>query len=192
MINFTFTMQIMVLVNSFIVLGVMYLYKKQNFKVFFRVGMFSSGKVNDWSFYGPVIAIAFTSGTILMVSNNVVSQHGAFNRSFFTLLPLVLFFSATNAWSEEIFSRFVIVAGLYRKIKPLTICSISGIMFGLAHFWGTPSGIFGVIVSGSLGWLLAKSVVETKGMGWALLIHFLQDIVIFGSGAMILAGSAMK
>ena len=45
-----------------------------------------------------------------------------------------------------------------------------------------------IITSGFLGWLLAKSVIETKGLGWALLIHFLQDVVIFGAGAMIIAG----
>ncbi|MDZ4714742.1 MAG: hypothetical protein SH819_04660 [Cytophagales bacterium] len=60
-------------------------------------------------------------------------------------------------------------------------------MFGLPHFFGTQNGVFGVIMSGLLGWLLAKSVIETKSLGWALLIHFLQDVVIFGAGAMIVA-----
>jgi hypothetical protein len=29
-----------------------------------------------------------------------------------------------------------------------------------------------------LGWLLARSVMDTRGMGWAWFIHFLQDVVI--------------
>ena len=58
-----------------------------------------------------------------------------------------------------------------------------------AHYFGTPSGIFGVVMSGLMGWLLAKSVIETRGLAWALLIHFLQDVVIFGAGAMIIAGN---
>lgn len=122
------------------------------------------------------------------MSISVTSQNGVINHTFFTLLPLVLLFSATNAWYEEIFSRFVIVAGLHGKIKPIAICWISAIIFGVPHFFGTPSGLFGVIMSGLLGWLLAKSVLETKGLGWALFIHFLQDVVIFGAGAMIIAG----
>jgi len=32
-----------------------------------------------------------------------------------------------------------------------------------------------------LGWLLAKSVIETNGIFWAWFIHFLQDIVIFSA-----------
>jgi membrane protease YdiL (CAAX protease family) len=110
------------------------------------------------------------------------------NETFYKLIPLVLLFAATNAWTEEILSRFVIVAGLHGKLSPDAICWISSIIFGLGHFFGTPNGIFGVIASGILGWLLAKSVFETKSLGWALLIHFLQDVVIFGAGAMTLAG----
>jgi membrane protease YdiL (CAAX protease family) len=74
-------------------------------------------------------------------------------------------------------------------LQPGTIYVISGLLFGLPHFFfGTPSGLFGVFMSGILGGLLAKSVLETRGLGWAIFIHFLQDIVIFGAGAMILAG----
>ncbi|HTF28965.1 MAG TPA: CPBP family intramembrane glutamic endopeptidase [Flavitalea sp.] len=122
------------------------------------------------------------------MSIGVSSQNGLINDSFFTLIPLVLLFSATNAWSEEIFSRFVIVAGLDGKLKPGTICWISAIIFGIPHFLGTPSGIFGVLMSGLLGWILAKSVIETRGLSWALLIHSLQDVIIFGAGARIIAG----
>ncbi|HMJ71141.1 MAG TPA: CPBP family intramembrane glutamic endopeptidase [Cyclobacteriaceae bacterium] len=123
------------------------------------------------------------------MSFRVIPQHGVMNGSFFELLPLVLLFAATNAWSEEIFSRFVIVSGLYGKLKPDVICLISAGIFGMAHFaFGTPGGLFGVVASGTMGWFMAKSVIETKGMGWALFIHFLQDVVIFGAGAMVLAG----
>lgn len=186
-VNSTFTMQVMVLPISFIALAFIYLYDRSGFKSFFRVGI-SFSKDNEWSVYGPMIAIGFTIGTMLLLSFSVISEHGTFNKTFVSLIPLVLFVSLTNAWSEEIFSRFVIVAGLAGKLKPNTICWISAIIFGLPHFLGTPSGVFGVIVSGFLGWLLAKSVLETRGLGWALLIHFLQDVVIFGSGAMIIAG----
>jgi membrane protease YdiL (CAAX protease family) len=98
-----------------------------------------------------------------------------------------LLLAATNAWSEEIFARFVIVAGLHDTLSPVGACWISAVLFGAAHFQGTPSGPFGMIITGLLGWVLAKSVVDTKGIGWALIIHFLGDVVIFGSGAMVLA-----
>lgn len=187
-VNFTFTMQMMVMPISFVALILMYLYDRKSFKIFFHLTISPSNQRTSWNSYGSIVLIGFTLGTALLMSLGVVSQHGSINKYFFSLLPLVLLFSATNAWSEEIFSRFVIVAGLYGKIKPVTICWISGILFGMPHFFGTPSGLFGVIMSGLLGWLLARSLIETKSMGWALLIHFLQDVVIFGAGAMIIAG----
>jgi uncharacterized protein len=183
-VNVTFTLQVIVLPISFIALALMYLHNKEKFKTFFRPGL----RKNSWYYYGLAIAIAFTAGNALLMSAGVMAENGSINKTFYSLIPLVLLFAATNAWSEEIFSRFVIVAGLDGKLKPDTICWISAIIFGLPHFFGTPSGIFGVITSGFLGWLLAKSVIETKGLGWALLIHFLQDLVIFGAGAMIIAG----
>lgn len=54
----------------------------------------------------------------------------------------------------------------------------SAAIFGGIHYFGTPGGPLGMLMAGFLGWLLAKSVVETKGFGWAWLIHFLQDVVI--------------
>lgn len=182
-------MQILVLPISFIALGGMYLYNKEAFTRFFRPGL-TLPRDNQWRFLGPILAGLFTIGIALLMSVAVTSQHGRINASFTSLLPLVLLFAATNAWSEEIFSRFVIVAGLDGKINPHTICWISAVIFGVPHFFGTPSGVSGVIMSGLLGWILAKSVIETRGLGWALFIHFLQDLVIFGAGAMIVAGQA--
>ena len=183
-VNITFTLQAILLPISLIALVIMYGYDKEKFKTFFRTGF----RKKSWHLYGLAIAIAFTAGNALLMSAGVIAENGSINKTFYSLIPLVLVFAATNAWYEEIFSRFVIVAGLDGKLKPDTICWISAIIFGLPHFFGTPSGIFGVITSGFLGWVLAKSVIETKGLGWALLIHFLQDVVIFGAGAMIIAG----
>lgn len=42
-------------------------------------------------------------------------------------------------------------------------------------------------MAGLLGWLLAKSVLETNGIFWVWGIHFLQDVVIFS--AFVLAGA---
>lgn len=187
MVNHTVTMQLMVLPISFIALVLLRFNYRDGFKTFFRWGMRSSE--HEWGTYGPVTAIALTIGTILLMFMGVKAEHGVMNETFFALLPIVFFVSATNAWSEEIFSRFALASGLSGKLSPNTICLISGIIFGLPHYFGTPGGVFGVIVTGALGWLLMRSVLETRGLGWAWMIHFLQDIIIFGAGAMILAGN---
>jgi len=183
-------MQLYILPISFVGLGFLFFYDRNSFRSFFR---FKLNTVDDhqstWKTLGPILAIAFTVGTVLLMSFNVMASNGTINTTFFRLLPLVILFAATNAWSEEMVSRFVIVAGLFGKIRPTVICWISAIIFGIPHFLGTPSGLSGVVMSGLLGWLLAKSVIETKSLGWALFIHFLQDMAIFGAGAMIISGS---
>lgn len=188
LVNLTFTLQVTMLSISFIALAIMYIGYRKNFASFFRLGILQTDKKNNWNLYGPAVAALFTLGTIFLMSASVIAQNGAIDKSFFSLLPLVFLFAATNAWSEEIISRFVIAAGLDGKLKPVVICWVSAIIFGAAHYSGTPGGVSGVIMSGTLGWFLAKSVVETRGLGWALFIHFLQDLVIFGAGATILAG----
>lgn len=189
-INLTYTTQFYGLVVSTLGLIFVFCYYRNSFRKFFRFGLFyPDDSASNWYTLGPAIAVAFTIGSVVMMSFGVSAQNGKMNDHFFRLLPLVFLFSATNAWTEEVISRFVLISGLYGKIKPNAICWISATIFGLPHFFGTPSGVFGVFMSGLLGWILAKSVLETRSMGWALLIHFLQDLVIFGAGAMILAGA---
>lgn len=76
-------------------------------------------------------------------------------------------FSIRSRENEFIYGAHRAPAGKYRRISS---SEESG--------WNT----------GTLGWFLAKSMVDTKGMGWAWFIHFLLDVVIFGAGAMIIAG----
>jgi uncharacterized protein len=188
-VNYTFTMQLYVLPLSFVAILFVFVYDRNAFRSYFRFTLKSKDTESTWASFGPIITIAFAMGLAALMSFEVMASKGTMNSTFFQIFPLVLLFAATNAWTEEILSRFVIVAGLSGKVQPNTICLISAVMFGLPHFFGTPSGLFGVITSGILGWMLAKSVIETKSLGWALLIHFVMDVIIFGSGAMIIAGS---
>jgi hypothetical protein len=53
------------------------------------------------------------------------------------------------------------------------------VYFGIMHFYGVPYGVVGVLLAGFLGWILAKSMQETRGLFWAWFIHFWQDVWIF-------------
>jgi hypothetical protein len=64
-------------------------------------------------------------------------------------------------------------------MSPGRIAIVSGALFGSAHYLGTPGGPSGCLLAGFLGWLLAKSVLETQGIGWAWFIHFVLDVIIF-------------
>lgn len=97
------------------------------------------------------------------------------------ILP-ALGFSIINSLVEEGLFRFSIVSvflstgGSARKAAIL-----SGVLFGGVHYFGNPGGIPGVFLAAFLGWFLAKSVAETRSIGWAWLIHCVQDIVIFSA-----------
>lgn len=94
-------------------------------------------------------------------------------------LPFILLFSITNSFSEELITRFSVVGLLHEVMKPSTIMIASALIFGLPHYFGNPGGPVGVIMAGFLGWILAKSVLETKGIGVAWGVHFVQDVVIY-------------
>jgi membrane protease YdiL (CAAX protease family) len=94
-------------------------------------------------------------------------------------VALALCLAASNAFVEEYLTRFQIVASLRGTMSPGRIAIVSGALFGSAHYLGTPGGPVGVVLAGFLGWLLAKSVLETRGIGWAWFIHFVLDVIIF-------------
>jgi hypothetical protein len=55
-----------------------------------------------------------------------------------------------------------------------------------------PYGFIGVALAWFLGWILARSMLETRGIAWAWFIHALQDVLIVGfiAGAAIVPGGA--
>lgn len=199
-INLVLTMQILVFPVSFILLGVLYLYNRKNFLKYFRIGNINAyskplkilgiKETDSWKKIGFTIACILAAGTTIFMTIAVINMKGVFNSRVLALFPLALIFSTTNAWSEEIFTRFTVVAGLDKKVKPVYKYWISAAIFGIPHYFGTPGGFIGVVMAGFMGWLLAKSVHETKGMFWAWFIHFIQDIIIFTANLMIIAASA--
>ena len=95
------------------------------------------------------------------------------------LLPYIVVFSLTNSFNEEIITRFTVVGLLDGYLKPLQIIWSAALIFGPIHYFGHPGGPLGMLMAGFLGWLLAKSIIETQGIGVAWGVHFVQDIVIY-------------
>ena len=95
------------------------------------------------------------------------------------LLPWAVATAALNAANEEFQFRCVPLAHL-RNVLPLREgVWLTAIFFGLAHYFGQPSGWLGVAMATIAGFIWAKSMLETRGVGWAFGIHFVQDLVIF-------------
>ena len=120
------------------------------------------------------IAISLATGLFMYFSFEVLDFSG-----FAGFLPFILFLSAANAWNEELLVRWGCMAYLGDRVSPRFLAVVSGIIFGLPHYWGYPSGWLGVAMAGFLGWFLAKASLETRGLGLAWALHFVQDLIIF-------------
>jgi hypothetical protein len=61
---------------------------------------------------------------------------------------------------------------------------MSALFFASLHYLtGQPSGPFGVLPTIYLGWVAAKSMLETRGFLYAFVLHFIADAVIFACWA---------
>ncbi len=83
------------------------------------------------------------------------------------LLPAALLIATMNAFNEEFTLRAAPLSELEPGIAKLQGLLITSFYFGLGHFYGIPSGIFGVALAAFLGYFLGKSMLETKGFFWA-------------------------
>ena len=95
------------------------------------------------------------------------------------ILPSILFYAALNAFNEEITFRSPMLATLEPAGGSMQALWMSAYFFGIAHYFGTPGGIAGGILSIFMGWILGKGMIETRGLFWSWWIHFLSDISIF-------------
>jgi membrane protease YdiL (CAAX protease family) len=97
--------------------------------------------------------------------------------------PAIILTSLINAFGEEFRFRWVLLARTLPILGEKQAIAITSLFFGLAHYFGNPGGILGVLLSAYVGYIVAKSIVETRGSVWAMLIHFLGDFIIYGATA---------
>ena len=95
------------------------------------------------------------------------------------VFPMVLILAATNAFAEEVSFRCTLLGSLRKSVDQRQAVLLTAAFFGIAHYYGVPYGLLGVIMAGFLGWFLGKSMTETKGFFWPWFIHFLQDVLVF-------------
>ncbi len=107
----------------------------------------------------------------------------AFHPSLSNLSVGLVLFAALcalmNAFAEEFLYRSALlpqVLPLFGKGRSLILVAA---WFGIGHYFGVPSGITGVILTMIGGWVFAKAMVETRGMGWSLFMHFVSDFTVY-------------
>ena len=167
--------------------------KKTEFHLHFRKGNLSAAivpepmigikptKNENWSHLGRNFAIIISTVTAVVIYFQLIKNNGVSIENILKVLPFSLIFALFNSFVEETITRLGVVVVLKNVLKDKTIALLSAMIFGTVHYWGNPGGIAGVLLAGFLGWLLAKSILEIKGIFWAWFIHFLQDVIIFSA-----------
>jgi hypothetical protein len=132
-----------------------------------------------WNTVGRNLAFFISLGTLAFL---VISGRPSIDIAAraLPLLPVVLVAAALNAFNEEVTYKASLLSVLVGPVGSRQALRMVAAYFGIAHFYGIPYGIVGVALAWFLGWILARSMLETRGLAWAWFIHFLQDVLIFG------------
>ena len=131
-----------------------------------------------WMRIGPIFAVIFTVGTIAFA---LLSSRPSGDTLFgvLPLVPVAVIIATINGFNEEFTLRAAPLSELVAAVGRKQALLMTTIFFGLGHFYGVPPNLVGVTLAGFLGWFLGKSILETRGLFWAWVIHFVQDVFIF-------------
>lgn len=142
------------------------------------VPLFGIAQGESWRSVGSSLALFATLATTLVVLGPQRKRLRSLPRAL-PYLPWVGLFALSNSLAEELIYRIGVLVPLMGTVDPTVVTWLSALLFGAPHLRGMPSGLVGALMAGVLGWLLARSVLETQGLAWAWAIHFLQDIPIY-------------
>jgi membrane protease YdiL (CAAX protease family) len=136
-----------------------------------------------WTRFGPILLIVFGVALPLFLYFSLRPDLSLVGRMW-RFLPWGFATAVLNAANEEFQFRCVPLARLKHLLPDREMVLLTACFFGLAHYYGQPSGPVGVVLAGIAGWFWGKSMIETRGWAWAFVIHLVQDIVIFAFLAM--------
>jgi uncharacterized protein len=132
-----------------------------------------------WLSIGITVGLMITAVTTIVVFLQARRKGELDVRHMPQLFILSVPFAVVNAGVEEAIFRLALCNALGASLSMMTVALISGLLFGLPHYFGHPGKLLGVVLAGFLGWLMCLSVLQTGGMAWAWVVHFVQDVVIF-------------
>jgi membrane protease YdiL (CAAX protease family) len=136
-----------------------------------------------WTRLGPILLVLFAAPLALYVMAARGSQVRLASAAAGIAAWIVLG-SAVNAFNEELIFRAVLLARLAPVIGAGHALWLTTARFGIGHWFGNPGGATGVGMAAIAGWFWGKSILETRGLFWAWLIHAAQDVIIYSLIAM--------
>ena len=131
-----------------------------------------------WRTFGRAFAIYLSLGTLAFL---IIAGRPPLDIVVKALpfLPAILLAAVLNAFNEEMTYKASFLSVLESAVGKQQALWLMAAFFGIMHFYGVPYGVIGVLLATFLGWLLGKSMLETRGVFWAWFLHFLQDVWIF-------------
>jgi membrane protease YdiL (CAAX protease family) len=137
-----------------------------------------NGEPVGWKRFGP---IAFVGLVLLMIWFAVPQLPDRIDLA--AAAPYIAIGAVAallNAFWEEAAFRAAPLSMLQRAIGPSAGVVILAIWFGLGHYYGgIPSGPWGAFAAGAVALLFGRAMIETRGLGWPLALHFAGDFVIY-------------
>lgn len=179
------------LAAALVVIGALWLVKRRRSEFFLVKGDTNApiepvrwlgiGKGESWRTFGWIFTVCAAIGVSIPIFLAVpVTSEGL--QRLLPLIPVVLLLAGVNAFAEEMYYRASMLSTLKDVIGKNQVLMLSVVFFGLAHYlYGSPPGIPGFLLTGFLAFLMGKSMLETKGLLWPWIIHFLPDVVVFAS-----------
>jgi membrane protease YdiL (CAAX protease family) len=135
-------------------------------------------KTDSWLKIALIFATVFVIVTLVILLGAYGLPMASFMENWI-LIPVAVIVAAMNGFNEEFTLRAAPLGELEPSLGKQSSLLTTAVYFGLGHYYGVPNGVIGVLLSAFLGWLLGKSMLETKGIFVAWLVHFLTDIPIF-------------
>lgn len=187
-ISSMFGIQLRRVAVAFVLVVAMLIMRRERSSFFFVIGETNApvrpvrwlgvGEGVSWKKFGWILSLCISLGTLAFILLAARPPLPVLSRAA-PMLPAILLFAAMNAFSEEMSYRAPQLATSESVIGEKQALLVTAAFFGIGHYYGVPYGVIGVLMAGFLGWLLGKSMLETRGFWWAWFIHFLQDVIIF-------------
>ncbi len=181
--------RVLLLLNTFLVIAVLFLMGAKRRDVFLAVGNLNASVGGEtatprrrrlsWSVLGPIMAILLAGLFFAFLVSQTPAGLSNIS-SVIPWLPLVLLSAVMNAFGEEVTYRAATLGTLLPVIGPKHALWLTSLWFGLGHYYGGfPSGPVGLVQSGLLAMLMGKAMLDTRGLGWPWFIHVTIDTAIY-------------
>ncbi|MDH3338320.1 MAG: CPBP family intramembrane metalloprotease [Gammaproteobacteria bacterium] len=134
-----------------------------------------------WGLWFGMWLLAIFLPLVLMMQASVNFMPVTSGRLWSALAPLTLL-ALLNAVGEELVFRGLVLPSLIPLTGTTSALWLQGVFFGLHHWGSSPNPVSGLsmaVVLTFVAYLWGRSVLQTRGLAWAVLTHMSLDCALF-------------